>query len=174
MQYIHDSSHQQQNEIFNKNLIDNGAGRGIDYNSFERGRRICFQKYRTHFQLIFNRLHKQKRTTLRNEKACQTSRPSLHTLKTLHNNHTHIKIPAGTVRQASGLTGTELAPRGTGDALVPTYICKLSHHLVHHCSFLLLLHSKHTVVFKIKKINHQRLKYTDGESNKPAAATGIA
>lgn len=60
---------------------------------------------------------------------------SVHGLKTFHDNHAHVHISLSAVGKTRWFTRAELSPRGTGYALVPASICKLSHHFIQHCSF---------------------------------------
>lgn len=76
-------------------------------------------------------------------------RNSVHILKTLHDYDTHVQVAASTVWKATLFTWAELAPRCAGNAFVPTHICKLSHHLIQHSSFLLLLNGNHKSIRKI-------------------------
>lgn len=65
---------------------------------------------------------------------------SLHRLKALHNNDTHIHVTLGTVGKAIWFTRTELAAWSTRDTLIPTDVGKLCHHFIQHSLFLFLLH----------------------------------
>lgn len=80
----------------------------------------------------------------------------LHGLETFHDHHAHVHVSLGTIGKAGGFARAELAARGARDAFIPTYACKLPHHLTNHCFLFLLLHkNKQTKKNQSNNIQHR-------------------
>jgi len=88
-------------------------------------------------------------------------------LEALHNHHAHVKVSLGTVHEAGGLTGAELASRSTSDAFIPACTCQFCHHFVNHRSLLLLLQYKARQIIYVKRktIRHDKSKFKNAAAN---------